>query len=241
MKSGWGRYVLAGGVLVLLAPAAWRIGSARWVEYRWKAANERAHEISQAGRPADALIERQQAFEAAKQFGEADPRYRASVRDLSDTFADRQQISDAYGLELILLQMAVREHGSNSPEAAAQLERMAQLRMKGQQPAEAKALLGQALAIWQTIDQGEDPRVIGTLRALIDTLEMLNAPAEAEPYYEWSLGLQRRALGNDHPDLAPFELEYADLLEKLGKIDLATRFREHAAQIRKTASPTPAS
>ncbi len=231
MQRTWGRYILVGLVGAAVAPSLWRMGAARWTEYQWRSASERADEISTAGRPADAIIEYQQAFDASLAFGEDDPRRIAAAQRLARAYTDRKQFSDAYSLQLHLLQLTIRKYGANSAEAASQVTQMARLRLQEGNAIEATSLAGQALDTWQRLAQGDHPDMAQALQIMIDGQIALGNKAASAPYFEWLLGIRRRELGSEHPDLAPLEIAYANVLDQVGKGELAARFREHAAAI----------
>lgn len=241
MRKNWLRYALALLLLGAITPALWQLGEARWIEYQWTRSTAEAERITKAGRPADALTELQQAFDAAAQLAQDDPRQLHATRSLAAAFADRGQLSDAYSLELRALQIVTRDHGPDSAEAANQLTRMAKIRLDEGQPQAAIGLLVQALSAWQGAAGGDHPDMLPTLQIMIDSQVAAKDLSASVPYFDWALGILRRTVGSDHPDVAPLELSYADVLEKLGKTELSRQFREHARSIAAPkAEPTAA-
>jgi tetratricopeptide (TPR) repeat protein len=108
------------------------------------------------------------------------------------------------------------------------------LKVRGQ-PADAKPLLEQALAIDEAAYGLDHPTVAIDLNNLAQILRDLGQPGEAQPLQERALAIDEAAYGPDHPDVARDLNNLATILRDLGQPGEARPLQERALAIGEAA------
>jgi hypothetical protein len=113
-----------------------------------------------------------------------------------------------------------KSFGTNHPDVARDLSRLAHLLQTTNRIAEAERLMRQALAIDEKSFETEDPKLATDLNSLASLLQVTHRLTEAEP-------LMRRALtilleydlrtGHEHPYQRTVSGNYMQLLKEMGK------------------------
>jgi tetratricopeptide (TPR) repeat protein len=119
--------------------------------------------------------------------------------------------------------------GEENLKVARALNLLGQIRLTQYNFAEADSLLHQALAMYRKLkDELMEAKLLGQLARLLAAYE--DRLVEAVTMSRQALAMQKKLLGNDHPDIARSLFSVATLLRRQGKwADAETEYREGVA------------
>jgi non-specific serine/threonine protein kinase/serine/threonine-protein kinase len=177
-----------------------------------------------------------------KVLGPDHPRLATAINNLALLYEFEGRFDEAAPLYERALAIREKAVGRDHPDVAQTVNNLANLYRKQGDFARAEPLYRRALAIREQTFGPEHPDVAWTLRDLGVLISERGDPAEALSYLERALEIFRRAHGPDHPELESFYGDYADILERLGRVEEAGAAAAEAARIEALAdaAETPA-
>jgi len=163
-----------------------------------------------------------------KKFGERDRDLVAALANLASMLIDERKFSQAEPLVRESLSLAQELHESE----VGSLSKLASLEFARGETTQAELDLRKAISILRK--QGDDSTVLATLLSNLGVfLEDQRKLAEAETVHREALELQRKLLGDNHPDVAHALANLSYVLGGLRRWEEAERLGQEALEIRR--------
>ena len=239
-SGGWGKPIMpgtfigraAGFAVVAYAAAHLWCSTASARSDDCDALNERASELYQAGKYAEAMPLAKHCADVAKsRYGSQAWQYANALNNLALLLMQTNRLSEAEPLMRRALAIDEKRAGPNHPDVARKLTSLAQLLEAANRLSEAEPLYRRALAIDEKSLGPDDPVVAGDLHNLASLLQDTNHLSEAEPLMRRALATAEKSLGPDHPDVARNLNNLAGLLEATNRVSEAEPLYRRALAI----------
>jgi CHAT domain-containing protein len=167
------------------------------------ALNERASELYQAGKYAEAMPPARHCVDVAKsRYGSQALQYAVALNNLALLLMHTDRFSEAEPLMRRALAIDEKSVGPDHPDVARYLTSLAQLLEATNRLREAEPLYRRALAIDEKSLSPDRPEVAADLNNLAGLLHDSNRLSEAEPLLRRALATAEKYRGPDHPDVA---------------------------------------
>jgi len=198
----------------------------------WKSLMEQSVAAREAGKLPEAQKHLEKALKEAEKFGPRDGRLAVTLNDLGVVYDAAGQLAKAEPLLKRAVTVYETALGENHPVAARGLLSLCiNLRHQGRM-AEAYIFLRGVASRLEKAGAGESPEMVAALGALAETQTGLGKPDRAEPLYTRAMGIVEKALGPEHPALAPLLEGRAAALRKLNRSLEADKDEARAAALK---------
>jgi CHAT domain-containing protein/tetratricopeptide (TPR) repeat protein len=194
--------------------------------------NKRIHELSQAGKYAEAIPLAQRALAIReKAFGLDHPAIADALNKLALLYFNQGRYADAEPLFKRALAINEKVLAPDHPDVGMALNNLALLYDQQGRYADAEPLFKRALAIWEKAFGPDHSAVAEALNSLAVVHEAQGRYIEAEPLFKRALAIRGKALGPDHPDVAAALDNLANLYDDQGRYAEAEPLRKQALAI----------
>ena len=195
------KLLLSAGLVLFLAGAG-------AVDTTWEENYERGWKSTRRGDYASAEAHFRAAMQAARSFGERDPRLCKSATSLAWTLYHRGRYSEAEPIALQNLAIQERVRGAWHIEVAEALDAVAVIHHARARYAEAEALRKRSIAIFERTRGTDDPDVAISLNSLAALYRTLGRYAEAEPLLRRAISIWDKVPGPECLDCASSSRHY---------------------------------
>jgi CHAT domain-containing protein/tetratricopeptide (TPR) repeat protein len=239
-SGGWGKPIMpgtfigraAGFAVVAYAAAHLWCSTASARSDDCDALNERASELYQAGKYAEAMPLAKHCADVAKsRYGSQAWQYANALNNLALLLMQTNRLSEAEPLMRRALAIDEKRVGPNHPDVARKLTSLAQLLEAANRLSEAEPLYRRALAIDENSLGPDHTDVATSLGKLAELLRATNRLTEAEPLMRRALAINEKSLGPDHPKVAVDLTNLALLLKTTNRLTEAEPLYRRALAI----------
>jgi tetratricopeptide (TPR) repeat protein len=172
-------------------------------ETNWKEVNNRAVQLYQQGKYAEAIAAAREALQVAEtSFGPDHPNTALSLNNLASLYREQGQYAEAEPLLLRALAVLEKLRGPEDLSVANAASNLAVLYQSEGRYADAEPLYKRTLEVREKLLGPQHPDVALSLNNLAELYKGEGNYPEAEPLYKRALAIREKTLGPEHSDVA---------------------------------------